>query len=723
MKGILDLQAEKELSPFNRFHLRSILLANHLLDVEGSLQNLKETKHLLQTEGFITIAYGYSDADCNEHFLKVLKFLQKNPKILSRFSLPLCDQKIEENILKTLGERVPITNRHVIWAVLSALLCPLRQTIGSCFATAPAILIQSEQMEQFLADMQELLSTGQMKRVIRGVEYSVPICWGPFPLLKIWEYTLASFSDVKTDFARWNLYSSLGLAPEEDNGIGALIYHYLEDKLREANEKVLHFQQEYEIAFDQVRATERLLKNASTEHEMRRLKAEHSSRVYHLHASQEMREIFHNKAKHLSEFFAFFIEKIIENFQEYFQEVYDPELVASTATKYDDSPAGFRLLYKHGRVHVGSWTLIHNEGEYQDALSNFFKAIENSILSACEWEKGHEEISHLITHIVHKVKTEEFLKSALFRMAKAHKQSGQKPWAYISGGTIKTLIKTYFKREADLSEEARWVDSAQDLLIFLLDTLKTLPPSTSKPYLKDPKKRMLMTSPTHAFSLLPGQNPFHFGWEDPGFTYTWVRDHYILPQRHFYERMLLSPSDQIFLMQELAKKLPPMEAYHLQQTFNASEANISPKAFREKISLNPQGLDGFLFEMLPLIQPLDTKTFVKNVPIHPLGRHQLHNLIIQNTSPFQSKDMHAHIAKEMQDRGFAPPKPLIFADTNWENLYLSFITNPATLELELWRTDKNGLTGMPMAEWKKWLDGSSKENWSVYLRPYEYSYH
>ena len=34
-------------------------------------------------------------------------------------------------------------------------------------------------------------------------------------LLKAWEFTLASFSDIKYEFSRWNLYSSLGLGSND----------------------------------------------------------------------------------------------------------------------------------------------------------------------------------------------------------------------------------------------------------------------------------------------------------------------------------------------------------------------------------------------------------------------------------------------------------------------------------------------------------------------------
>jgi hypothetical protein len=42
--------------------------------------------------------------------------------------------------------------------------------------------------------------------------------------------------------------------------------------------------------------------------------------------------------------------------------------------------------------------------------------------------------------------------------------------------------------------------------------------------------------PTHAFTLLPGFEKFREGWEDLGFSYTWVRDQLILPSKKILDR-------------------------------------------------------------------------------------------------------------------------------------------------------------------------------------------
>lgn len=798
---ILDLDKEMELSIglsaealFNfRAKRRAVFLANHLLDEEGNVHRLPETIELLQREGYILGPHSYNDGDITRHFLRVLRALPRLAQKLKSFGLPLSDPKLAEMMAITLDVDQQLTDRHVIWAVLSALLCPLRQSVGSCFATAPAILVHEQQMELFLEDLQQLLYKGHLIRVMGGVESTVPISPSPglgelkkpykenhpgftralasvglsidsptqqsylelleslvlekfelkkrdltrppqrhtpkldqiesaqrmiqkakwvmvafsdHLLLKVWEFTLASFVDVKTEFSRWNLYSSLGLHPEEKGGIGALIYHHLEHLLEEANKKLDHYNLEYEIAFDQVRATELLLKGAASEADARRLKGEHQARVYHMYACLEMRDKWAQKTQNISNFFSFLIEQIIAKFQEFFQEIYDAEMQEVQGTIYDDSPAGFRLVYKNRRAHVGSWTFIHTKEEYILALKDFFLAIENPLVEACNWEEGKLEISHLTTAIIHLVSSEEFLISAFYRMAKAHRvplqkvdleKMEKKPWAYTSGGTIVTLMKTYFRREGTLSEEARWVESPQDLLIFLIETLKMLPPMVTDPFARDPMRRMLMTSPSHAFSLLPGQELFRQGWEDRGFTYTWVRDQIVLPRKEFYEAIRLNAQEQFYLIDELANRLPLLQGHELRRQYEPSHKPLSIAAFRQKLPPSPY-IDAFLFEMLPLSEG-------------PIGRKPLHDQIIASSALCQSEDLHEKLATL---------KPLIFADSNWSKFYFSFVVNPCNGQLELWRTDRIGLTGAPMVEWEPFLTGALKDPWGIFLRPHEY---
>ena len=87
--------------------------------------------------------------------------------------------------------------------------------------------------------------------------------------------------------------------------------------------------------------------------------------------------------------------------------------------------------------------------------------------------------------------------------------------------------------EGTITEEKRPIENPMDLLTFLLELLKALPYSVTKPFEIDSDASLLMYSPTHAFLLKPGLSSFKDGWLDKGFTYTWIRDHVIDPAKKY----------------------------------------------------------------------------------------------------------------------------------------------------------------------------------------------
>ena len=220
----------------------------------------------------------------DKHFERALHYLESKEakNHLKRFTLPVASPYIETLIRRSLGlpDKQKLENTHLQESVVSALLCPLRQVVGSCFATAPAIFIQREQPERLLLDLHDLMMLGQLKRTFAGQEFAVPISpkWGErfsdHPLLRVWEYTLASFSDYKTTFSSWNLYKSLGLDPKNKGGIGALIYSILQEKLDDANKEVEKLHSEYVRAIDEARVSQALLRQADSPDRMRMRKGE-----------------------------------------------------------------------------------------------------------------------------------------------------------------------------------------------------------------------------------------------------------------------------------------------------------------------------------------------------------------------------------------------------------------------------------------------------------------
>lgn len=904
---LFDLSGIQESFQFRALHrARKIALA--LIDEKGEVKKefLQNLIKLLETNGIIFYPNGLNDSLIYEHTLSFLKKLNQSELIrsLKRFQRPLCHKWAEKLVQDTLGIQfhTEVTDGSIRAAVLAACLTPLRQNVGSCFATAPAIVIQKEQVELFIDDLYQLLSSGKLKRTFGGVEYAIPLspstgigdlkkiliaedprikagfCPGLIAameslgifasgrpleesgeklqemiqllgksqltaeelirlvlmqqlslheddvknfyqlekiqvkssrltvsgfnrgieqkldqvqtflrkekaardafkgtcdnaLLKAWEFTLASFSEVKMEFSRWNLYSSLGLSPDEPQGVGELIYKTLDDKIKTLNLKIEEYQKQYEIVFDEVRATEALLRNAGSESEARRLRAEHQSRVYHMRSCLELRDRVYTQGAHYSNLYSFLVKQYDQKFPEHFQEIYDAEMQDLQGELYADSPAGFRLVYKHGRSDPSLWTLIHSADQYIDALVDFFSVTESQIAAAIDWEGGDREILDLTSAIIAHVRSATFLETALQRMAKAHQTPlaksslknlqtlEKKPWAYTSGGTLTTLLKTYFCRESEFTQEEKWVENESELLIFLIDTLKSLPPKISDPFVKNPVKTMLATSPSHAFTVLPGQDLFRQGWQEEIFTYTWVRDEVFLPSQRFYDEMRLSLPEQEYLHHAFCDLLPPLIGHHLSRVLSPSNKKISIIDWRNRVleTLSQQNkapatqkqkfidaLDAFLFQALPLTPAKEWKVAVRRILSDLMNEKVEKILHLYPDAPrsymtakeikeaakgcylraqgtlFLSFDLHAHIARHSRFVGNAAPTSLLFADTNWTHYFFGFVVNPGTSRLELWRLDRTLSQGVPMSEWKQWLNGVDRKPWSLFVRPFEY---
>lgn len=132
-----------------------------------------------------------ADAPRDEHILSLLEKLKSNlalQGLLKAVTKPYSHPYAEQIIKITLGLPLKgaVTDADARRAALSTLLCTLRQSVGSCFATAPAILIHREQPENFLKDLNELMNRGRISRVVAGYEYTAPLStsWGAGDLKK-----------------------------------------------------------------------------------------------------------------------------------------------------------------------------------------------------------------------------------------------------------------------------------------------------------------------------------------------------------------------------------------------------------------------------------------------------------------------------------------------------------------------------------------------------------
>lgn len=844
------------------------------------------------------------DTPRNQHLLNVLRLIYSKKEVqaaIKAITTPYQNRTAEQLIRETLklSPHIPIKDIHARQACLSAWMCMLRQNVGSCFATAPAIVVHEEQPLQMLLDLQELLSTGRLNRVYGGVEFSAPlsVSWGAGdikkvvdltqecilcspgltnalvaaqvisdtfsadeqkdackhlfekvaptlgrfaavsdvikaiildqcgltakdleeallkekaeksslmmtmggtsgkskrfalfeqrlqiaetefkqladnPLLKSWEFTLASFSESKADFTRWNLYASLGLRPEEKGGLGECLYNYLKQKVEEYNQKAQEMHEDYERAYVRLKYAEGRLNNASTEKEIQWMRAEYQSSRNEFYTLEEIRNDYNRKAQRFGNMFDGLMNEYDDLFFKYFQEVYDADLHDINAGPYDDSPAGFRLVYKYGRRNSSQWAFINDQYEFIECLSQFFSNTEIEIASHDAFHDIEHDLSQIVSALIKHVRTQEFLETAFDRMALAHQtrpikdplnhldQIDKKPWVYTSGGTMNNLVSAYWGRDAKPTSVERWVENPMELFVFFVDTLKLSPLKNRDLFIKAPERRMLMHSPTHAFTLLPGKKLFAQAWNDDAFTYTWLRDELVKPRKEFVETLILDEEMIEAFLGCVAKEIPIELRPSLLQTIKQIHGRHTPMELKKELvqllpKINPEMIDEWLYTYLPMlpinqfgerfkylvnecheipktIQDKMIMIYDDNPVPYSLERYVPIKVLINAVRAFyclatnktsDSLNIYEIVLFAAQRLGYTYPEPIVVADSNWVREFFAFVVNPGTGELDFWRMDPSGAKGGPITGWRMWLNGSrQKPVWGIYTQPFEYT--
>lgn len=920
----LDMTAIQE-SAAVKNRRKAAKLAQCLITKEGKLDK-KKTEEALTWQKETLYSLGpkrEQDGVRNEHIVDVLNKLLNNKELraaLYRISKPHINPAADQIIRETLflEDNHAITNVEARQAALSALLTFLRQSVGSCFATAPAIIVHQEQPIQFLDDISELFSSGRLKRVVDGHEYAVPLSptWGAAdlnktifiessnekqiqlvseipgviyalqkvdffekessfkekstyikefllsllsvnaeiimsvetfiqkllqwhfkidqkelerfllynkrqmsvlpsvmgvrsthskgknsslshyfkvlesvknhfkalttnPLLKSWEFTLASFAETKTQFAKWNLYASLGLKFEDVGGIGEYLYHILKGKLEQCNAQVEELNIVCEQLYVQVEHQQRRMQRATSEKEAHWLRADYQNKLYAYNTQKELRDMAHFKSRRYANLANDLLTLYDELFPRFFQEIYDADMYEVSVLEYDDSPAGFRLLYKHGRSNTSQWSMIHTPEEYIEYLANFFIATESEVAGSNAMNGLQDDVTEIVTGIVQHVRSDRFLESAYHRMAHAHQgrmienplenweQLDKKPWAYTSGGSLHTLVSCYFRLEGRPLDQERWVESPMELFVFVVDSLKSLTKLAEQLINGQNKRRLLMHSPTHAFLLTPHVKQFYNLWHKEEFTYTWLRDETLLPSQKKINKIRLNRDHMQVLIDELGKDLPSHIKVLYNQAFTHLYGSMSCTSFRlfvlniiakdkslkNRAALSSEAVDALLYNMLPLCANYNIERVIFEIVDHLeeldqeikerfkktfkkcerrggraafVSPQYLLNLAL-SLSAFAlgqtsySSNLALSIVRVMRDLGYMWPEPCIFADTNWEKDFFAFVVNPGNQQLELWRVDALGVTGSPIRAWDQWLNGSVREpKWGIFTRPEEY---
>ena len=204
--------------------------------------------------------------------------------------------------------------------------------------------------------------------------------------------------------------------------------------------------------------------------------------------------------------------------------------------------------------------------------------------------------------------------------------------------------------------------------------------------------------------------------------------------------MLIHSLHQTWQLENREITIPAWRNAVLNALFICADAK---QAFQKRVLTD--GVDAFLFQILPIVPGSEWKFFVKRLlcdlcdepckellytlseaPSAYMSAKKVKELakiayMYSRNSMICSFDLHQYVADHARLIGLAPPSSLVFADTNWPNTYFGFVVNPATLHLELWTLDCTASQGMPMSDWNHWVDGSERLPWSLYVNPFEYT--
>lgn len=552
-------------------------------------------------------------------------------------------------------------------AVLSAWMLYLRQNIGSCFASAPAIVVQQYQPGFFLSDMKQILSKRGVSRVIEGQEFTVPIAqsqgdgafyeifsferlqkaplvhrlsreilgkksvspkilkalfrscsrvsiarlvWAMIcekkkqpidtpmkkerdssvdplfvqvkravaglsdhPLLKTWEFSLASFSETRQQFCRWNLYIGLGMNRKEQGGIGEFLYEELNRRLEEANRETEQLSQEMDPLRERVNFAASRLNSAHSESQLSWLQADYRNVKAEYESLDQQFIALRSRAQKLAELYNSLFDCYDNLFPKYFQEVYDPDLGGDeAATQYEDRPAGFRLLFKNGTTSLARWQPIYNAQQFIEALTTFFRVSEMEIKDKEEFIGIERDLSEIVTALMLHVRSDRFLQLSFQRLLREKglndppmelhllENSTTTPWCFVSGGTMDALVSHYYGRLEEASISRFTPYRCDELWVFLIDTIRSLPQWLKDKMDKPPGLPLLMHSGDHAFTLRGSYYPFCQSWNishgGAEYPYTWIRDEYVAPLADLYSQITLTIEQQKELFCSIIQQWP-----------------------------------------------------------------------------------------------------------------------------------------------------------------------
>nr|CRI51969.1 Uncharacterized protein BN1224_UZG1_B_01180 [Chlamydia pneumoniae] len=891
-------------------------VANYILADNGEIDTVKlvEAIHHLSQCTYPLGPHRHNEAQDREHLLKMLKALKENPKLKESIkTLFVPSYSTIQNLIRhtlALNPQTILSTIHVRQAALTALFTYLRQDVGSCFATAPAILIHQEYPERFLKDLNDLISSGKLSRIVNQREIAVPInlsgCIGELfkplrildlypdplvklssspglkkafsaanlietlgdseaqiqqllshqylmqklqnvhetltandiikstllhyyqlqestvraiffkeglfskeqvafstqhprelseiqrvyhylhayeeaksafihdtqnPLLKAWEYTLATLADASQSTISNHIRLALGWKSEDPHSLVSLVTHFVEEEVENIRILVQQCEQTYHEARSQLEYIEGRMRNPLNNQDSQILTMDHMRFRQELNKALYEWDSAQEKAKkflHLPEFLLSFYTKQIPL---YFRSSYDA-FIQEFAHLYANAPAGFRILFTHGRTHPNTWSPIYSINEFIRFLSEFFTSTESELLGKHAVINLEKETSRLVHNITAMLHTDVFQEALLTRILEAYQlpvppsilnhldQLSQTPWVYVSGGTVDTLLLDYFESSEPLTLTEKHPENPHELAAFYADALKDLPTGI-KSYLEEGSHSLLSSSPTHVFSIIAGSPLFREAWDNDWYSYTWLRDVWVKQHQDFLQDTILPQLSIYAFIENFCNKYALQHVVHDFHDFCSDHSLTLPELYdkgsrflsslftkdktvaliyirrllylmvREVPYVSEQQLPEVLDNVSSYLGISSRITYEKfrslieeTIPKMTLLssadlRHIYKGLLMQSYQKiYTEEDTYLRLTTAMRHHNLAYPAPLLFADSNWPSIYFGFILNPGTTEIDLWKFNYAGLQGQPLDNIQELF--ATSRPWTLYANPIDY---
>ncbi|EPJ28460.1 hypothetical protein [Chlamydia psittaci] len=889
---------------------RYILAENGEIDITKVVSAIEHLTNCLYPLG----PHRHNEAKPREHLLKMLQSIKQEPEIRERIKkLFVPSYRVIQDLIRNtlaLPTEIELTPIHVRQAALTAMFSYLRQDVGSCFATAFAILVHQEYPSLFIKDIDDLLTSGKLTRIIGTREISVPMnlsgCIGELfkplrvldlypdpiaklsaspglqkafaaagvidilddpevrlqqilaheylmsklqhvddtltaneiiqrtllhhyqiteqsvratlfqegfyskeqaffsiehshklsqiqrvysylsayelaksafisdtqnPLLKSWEYTLATLADANDTSTLNHIRVALGWDADDPNSLARIIQTFAQEEVEKTRDLIQQCEQTYNEARAQLEYIESRMRNPLNEQDNKILIMDHMRFRQELNTALYNWDTAQEKAKKLFALPNFLLSFYTKTIPQYFRSSYDA-FIQEFSHLYTDSPAGFRILFTHGRSHPNTWSAIYSINEFVSFVSEFFSSTEVDLLGKHGVLGLEKEVSALIHYIVSCIHKNSFQEAAITRILKRHNsvvppsvldnldKISHTPWVYVSGGTVETLLKDYFENPEELTRVEKHPETAHELAAFFSDALKDLPYAI-KSYLEDGAHSLIASSPTHVFSIIAGSPLFREAWNNDWYSYTWLRDVWVKNHQDFLTNTILNQQGIYTFIERFCSKYSLQNLTYDFHDFCSDHSLSLPELYEksvrflkenfpksEKISaLYQRRLAHQIVQDVPytsdqqLPEVLDNLSsylgissrityekfntlinqFIPNFSLLSSGeiRHLFKGLMMESYQRmYFEEDIFLRLATAMRHHNLAYPAPLLFGDSNWAYSYFGFILHPGTQEIDLWQFNYAGLQGYPLENIDKLL--SATQPWILYANPIDY---